>query len=134
MNFAYDWAFAKPVRKVYYNLTITGLSVFVAVFIGAVELLGLLARDARLNGSLWSFLQDFNINTAGLVVVAVFVATWLVALAIWHFGHIEEKWDTRRPVPADSADLPDPHLVDQRPVHRGRLVVPGPGRDEPGIG
>src|SRR6516164_4256849 len=45
MNFAYDWAFAKPVRKVYYNLTITGLSVFVAVFIGAVELLGLLAQD-----------------------------------------------------------------------------------------
>jgi high-affinity nickel permease len=48
MNFAYDWAFARPVRKVYYNLTITGLSVFVAVFIGTIELLGLLSQNARL--------------------------------------------------------------------------------------
>src|SRR6201994_1964939 len=53
MNFAYDWAFSNPVRKVYYNLTITGLSVFVAVFIGATELLGLLAQDSNLNGSFW---------------------------------------------------------------------------------
>jgi high-affinity nickel-transport protein len=94
MNFAYDWAFAKPVRKVYYNLTITGLSVFVAVFIGAVELLGLLAKNAHLNGSFWTFLEGFNINTAGFFVVGVFVVTWAVALAIWHFGRIEQKWET----------------------------------------
>ena len=50
MNFAYDWAFARPVRKVYYNLTITGLSVFVAMFIGAVEVLGLLGQDGHLTG------------------------------------------------------------------------------------
>src|SRR6202042_2228561 len=71
MNFAYDWAFSNPVRKVYYNLTITGLSVFVAVFIGATELLGLLAQDTSLNGSFWTFMQTFNINTAGLFVVGV---------------------------------------------------------------
>ena len=99
MNFAYDWAFAKPVRKVYYNLTITGLSVFVAVFIGAVELLGLLAQDASLNGSFWSFLEDFNINTAGFVIVGVFVLTWIVALGVWHFGRIEQKWEAGRPLP-----------------------------------
>ena len=93
MNFAYDWAFARPVRKVYYNLTITGLSVFVAVFVGVVELLSLLARDTHRSGSLWSFLQNFNINTAGFVIVGVFVLTWGVALAIWHFGKIERKWD-----------------------------------------
>src|SRR5580693_421902 len=104
MNFAYDWAFAKPVRKVYYNLTITGLSVFVAVFIGAVELLGLLAQDANLNGSFWAFLVTFNINTAGLFVVGVFVVTWVVALCIWHFGRIEQKWEME---PAISADSPD---------------------------
>src|SRR5262249_55064361 len=69
MNFAYDWAFAQPVRKVYYNLTITGLSVFVAVFIGATELLGLLGQDRNLHGSLWTFLETFNINTAGFVIV-----------------------------------------------------------------
>jgi nickel/cobalt transporter (NiCoT) family protein len=93
MNFAYDWAFARPVRKVYYNLTITGLSVFVAVFVGAVELLGLLAQGTHRTGSFWSFLQNFNINTAGFVIVAVFVVTWGVALAVWHFGKIERKWD-----------------------------------------
>jgi high-affinity nickel-transport protein len=104
MNFAYDWAFAKPVRKVYYNLTITGLSVFVAVFIGAVELLGLLAQDTSLSGSFWSFMAGFNINTAGLFIVGVFVVTWVVALCIWHFGRIEQKWEARRPLPADTAD------------------------------
>src|ERR1700744_1818096 len=72
MNFAYDWAFANPVRKVYYNMTITGPAGCVAVFIGATELLGLLAQDTSLNGSFWSFMENFNINTAGLFVVAVF--------------------------------------------------------------
>jgi nickel/cobalt transporter (NiCoT) family protein len=104
MNFAYDWAFAKPVRKVYYNLTITGLSVFVAVFIGAVELLGLLAQDGNLNGSFWAFMAAFNINTAGLFIVGVFVVTWIAALAIWHFGRIEQKWESGRPLPADTPD------------------------------
>jgi high-affinity nickel-transport protein len=93
MNFAYDWAFAKPVRKVYYNLTITGLSIFVAIFIGTIELVGLLAHDGHLNGRFWTFIEDFNINTAGFVIVGLFVVTWGVALAIWHFGHLEEKWD-----------------------------------------
>jgi high-affinity nickel-transport protein len=104
MNFAYDWAFARPVRKVYYNLTITGLSVFVAVFIGTIELLGLLSQNAHLNGSFWSFLAGFNINTAGFVIVGVFVVTWIVALCIWHFGRIEQKWESGPAVSPDPAD------------------------------
>ena len=94
MNFAYDWAFARPIRKVYYNLTITGLSVFVAFFIGTVEILGLIAHQAHLNSGFWAFMQGFDINTAGFVVAGIFVLTWLVALAIWHFGRIEQKWET----------------------------------------
>jgi nickel/cobalt transporter (NiCoT) family protein len=93
MNFAYDWAFARPVRKVYYNLTITALSVFVAVFIGVVEVLGLLGQDGSLTGPGWAWLADFDINKAGFVIVGVFVLTWVVALAIWRFGKIEQKWD-----------------------------------------
>jgi high-affinity nickel-transport protein len=93
MNFAYDWAFAKPVRKVYYNLTITGLSIFVAFFIGTIELLGLLGQELSLSGGFWSFLAGFDINKAGFVIVGVFVVTWAVALAVWHFGRIEQKWD-----------------------------------------
>jgi nickel/cobalt transporter (NiCoT) family protein len=94
MNFAYDWAFARPVRKVYYNLTITGLSVFVAAFVGIVEVLGLLGQDGKLTGSGWAWLENFNINTAGFVIVGVFVLTWTVALAIWRFGRIEQRWET----------------------------------------
>jgi nickel/cobalt transporter (NiCoT) family protein len=93
MNFAYDWAFARPVRKVYYNLTITGLSVFVAFFVGSIEILGLIAQHSHLSGGFWGFMRDFNINTAGFVIVGVFVLTWVVALAIWHFGRVEQKWE-----------------------------------------
>jgi high-affinity nickel-transport protein len=93
MNFAYDWAFSKPVRKVYYNLTITGLSVFVAFFIGTIEILGLVGQEENLGGSFWNFFQTFNLNTAGFFIVGVFVVTWVVALLIWRFGRIEAKWD-----------------------------------------
>jgi nickel/cobalt transporter (NiCoT) family protein len=93
MNFAYDWAFARPIRKVYYNLTITGLSVFVAVFIGTIEILGLIGQEVHLGGGFWAFMQGFNINKAGFVVVGVFVVTWAVALSIWRFGRIEQRWD-----------------------------------------
>ncbi len=93
MNFAYDWAFARPVRKVFYNLTITGLSVFVAFFIGTIEILGLLGQEAHLSGGFWGFMAGFNINKAGFVIVGVFVVTWLAALGIWRFGQIESKWD-----------------------------------------
>ena len=75
-----------------------------AVFIGAVELLGLLAHDANLSGSGWSFLEDFNINTAGFVIVGVFVLTWIVALCIWRFGRIEQKWEAGRPLVPDSSN------------------------------
>jgi high-affinity nickel-transport protein len=93
MNFAYDWAFAKPIRKIYYNLTITGLSVFVALFIGTIEILGLVAQETNLTGGVWGFLQSFNINRAGLIIVGVFVMTWVVALLIWRLGNIESKWE-----------------------------------------
>jgi nickel/cobalt transporter (NiCoT) family protein len=93
MNFAYDWAFANPVRKVFYNLTITGLSVAVAFFIGTVEILGLIGQEANLNSPFWVFLRSFNINTAGYAIVALFVVTWSVALLYWRFGRVEEKWN-----------------------------------------
>src|SRR5258707_420427 len=101
MNFAYDWAFARPIRKVYYNLTITGLSVFVAFFVGTVEILGLISQEYRLGGGFWAFMGNFDINKAGFVIVGVFVVTWAVALAIWHFGHIEQKWETAKAAAPD---------------------------------
>jgi high-affinity nickel-transport protein len=103
MNFAYGWAFSKPVRKVYYNLTITGLSVAVALIIGTVELLGLLGDQLGLRGAFWTWVAGIDLNTIGFVIVGLFFATWIVALAVWKFGRIEEKWTAglRRPEAAD---------------------------------
>jgi high-affinity nickel-transport protein len=95
MNAAYGWAFFNPVRKVYYNLAITGLSVAICFFIGTIEVLGLLPMELHIRGSFWNFMANFNINTAGFVIVGMFVATWAVALAIWKYAHIEERWTAR---------------------------------------
>ena len=92
MSFAYGWAFAKPVRKVYYNITITGLSVAVALVVGSIELLSVLADKLRLSGGLWDVVANLNLNLVGYAIVALFVLTWIVALAVWRFGHIEERW------------------------------------------
>jgi nickel/cobalt transporter (NiCoT) family protein len=92
MNFAYGWAFSKPVRKVYYNITITGLSVAIALFIGTIELVGLLTQKLGMTGAVVDWFQNFNINTAGFIIVAMFIATWVISLAIWRFARIEEKW------------------------------------------
>ncbi|HET6963490.1 MAG TPA: HoxN/HupN/NixA family nickel/cobalt transporter, partial [Acidimicrobiales bacterium] len=95
MNFAYGWAFFNPVRKVYYNITITGLSVGVAFVIGSIELLSVLQSQLNLSGGIWTFSANFNINHAGFMIVGVFVATWVVALAVWRFGRIEARWEER---------------------------------------
>ncbi len=95
MNVAYGWAFFNPVRKVYYNLAITGLSVAICFFIGTVEVLGLLPMELHLHGRFWDDVAGFNINMAGFIIVGMFVVTWVGALAVWHFGKIEEKWSAR---------------------------------------
>ncbi len=92
MNFAYGWAFSKPIRKICYNLVITGLSVAIAFLIGTVELLGLLGRELDLHGGLWVAVGGFSINGAGFVIVAVFVVVFLAAGAIWRFAGFEERF------------------------------------------
>jgi nickel/cobalt transporter (NiCoT) family protein len=92
MNVAYGWAFFNPVRKVYYNLAITALSVAICFFIGTVEVLGLLPMELHLHGRFWNDMAGFNINTAGFVIVGMFILTWTGALAVWRWGNVEEKW------------------------------------------
>jgi high-affinity nickel-transport protein len=92
MNFAYGWAFSKPVRKVYYNITITGLSVAVALVIGTIELGGLLAEQLSLSSPFWAWFEGIDINVLGFVIVGMFLTTWAIALAVWRLGHIEERW------------------------------------------
>jgi high-affinity nickel-transport protein len=92
MNFAYGWAFAKPVRKIFYNITVTWLSVVVALVIGTIELMSVLADKLTLTGQPWDFVSSLDLNYVGYAIAAVFVLTWLLALAIWHVGRIEERW------------------------------------------
>src|SRR5262249_28579949 len=94
-NFAYQWAFSEPARKVFYNLVITGLSVAVALVIGTIELGGLVAQEVRARGAFWSWLENIDMSSLGLVIAAMFVATWMVALIVWHFGRVEERWKAR---------------------------------------
>jgi high-affinity nickel-transport protein len=105
MNLAYGWAFFNPIRKVYYNLAITGLSVAICFVIGAVEALSLLPQEihglSRTTG-FWGLISRFNVNTAGFVIVGLFLATWLAALLIWRYARIEEKWN-KAPSPARPA-------------------------------
>ncbi|HEX6497786.1 MAG TPA: HoxN/HupN/NixA family nickel/cobalt transporter [Micromonosporaceae bacterium] len=101
MNFAYDWAFANPVRKVYYNITITGLSVGVAMVIGVLELTGLLADKLGITTGPLAAVASLDLNLVGYAVVGLFAVTWLVAVAIWHFGRIEQKWSAGIPATPD---------------------------------
>ncbi|MFE3957636.1 HoxN/HupN/NixA family nickel/cobalt transporter [Nocardia sp. NPDC059091] len=96
MNFAYGWAFAKPVRRVYYNITVTALSVAVALIIGTIELLGLLAGQLGWTGGVWDWVGGLDLNVVGFLVVGLFVLTWAIALLTWHYGGLEEKWTTAR--------------------------------------
>jgi nickel/cobalt transporter (NiCoT) family protein len=103
MSFAYSWAFAKPIRKLYYNITVTGLSVTVAFLVGTIELAGLIAEKTDARGAVWSWVQSVNLNTLGYVIVALFVITWASSLAIWRYAHVEERW-----APAPRATDPEP--------------------------
>ena len=92
MNFAYGWAFSNPVRKIYYNITITALSVAVALLIGTVELAGLLGQEFSLGGPFWTWVEGLNINTLGFLIVGLFAATWALALLAWRAFRIEQRF------------------------------------------
>jgi len=90
MNFAYGWAFARPVRKVFYNMTITWLSVVVALVIGTIELMSVLADRLALTGQPWAFVSGLDLNYVGYAIAALFAVTWIAAVAVWRFGRIGE--------------------------------------------
>jgi high-affinity nickel-transport protein len=92
MNFAYGWAFARPVRKVYYNLVITGLSIAVAFLIGTIEIFGLLSAELHIHGGFWDFMANFNINKAGFAIAGLFVVVWAAAIGYWRLAKVEARW------------------------------------------
>ncbi len=94
MNFAYGWAFSKPVRKIYYNIIITALSVAVALLIGGIELISILTEKLGITTGLLAGIGSVNLNSVGYWIVGMFVATWAAALAVWRFGRIEQRWES----------------------------------------
>jgi high-affinity nickel-transport protein len=108
MNFAYDWAFSRPVRKVYYNIAVTALSVAVALAIGTVELLGLLADNLSISSGPVAWVAGLDLNHVGYAIGGLFVLTWVVALAVWRLGRIEERWSPGSSGPQGALALSTP--------------------------
>lgn len=121
MNFAYGWAFSKPVRKVYYNIIITGLSVAVALFVGGLEICQVIARQLNLTGGFWDYALAFDLNSAGYFIVGAFIVVWSVALLLWRYGKIEERWHNK----AHAAQLSRGENTD----HAAAGIELGPIRD-----
>ena len=94
MSQAYSWAFSNPVRKVFYNLTVTALSVFVALFVGLFELSQLLIQQLNLRGGAWDAIGGMDLGVMGFVIVGAFVVTWAGALLIYRGLHIEDRWSS----------------------------------------
>ncbi|MBT2533877.1 HoxN/HupN/NixA family nickel/cobalt transporter [Arthrobacter sp. ISL-48] len=92
MTLAYRWALSKPVRRIYYNVVVTGLSVAVALGIGSVQLISLLVDSTGIRSGPLAVIGRLDLTAIGYTTVALFIFTWLVALGIWRFGHIEERW------------------------------------------
>ncbi len=97
MTGAYGWAFRRPVRKVFYNLTITAISVAVALGIGTIELVGVLADRAHITSGPVAAIAAVPLDDAGYGIVALFLAAWLVAALVWKLGRVEQRWTSRPP-------------------------------------
>jgi high-affinity nickel-transport protein len=92
MSVAYDWAFLRPVRKVYYNLAVTGLSVAVALLIGSIELVAVLHDSAGWTNAFTDPIARLDLNNVGFVVVGLFVVVWVAAISYWKLARVEERW------------------------------------------
>lgn len=92
MTVAYDWAFAKPVRKIFYNFTITGLSIAVALLIGTIELVGVLHNNGVWVNPVTDWISRLDLNNVGFIIVGLFAATWLIAIGYWRLSDVEQRW------------------------------------------
>ena len=90
MRMAYGWAFLNPIRKIYYNLTVTVISVLVALAIGTVELLQVLVTELGLSGPAWQWLDSLDFETIGFAIILIFLASWLISVAIWKSKRLDQ--------------------------------------------
>ncbi|MEU0042744.1 HoxN/HupN/NixA family nickel/cobalt transporter [Streptomyces werraensis] len=94
---AYAWSFTNPVRKIYYNITMTGLSIFMAFVVGTVELLVLLAEQLGADDRApWSWLAAIDLNAIGIALVITFLVTWIGAVALWKLRRYDQRYPVHR--------------------------------------
>jgi high-affinity nickel-transport protein len=88
---AYGWAFLNPIRKIWYNLTITAISVAIALLIGGIEVLGLLADQLGLEGRFWTMVGNLNDGLAnfGYLVIGIFVASWAISYLLYRWQGLD---------------------------------------------
>ncbi|WP_083742670.1 HoxN/HupN/NixA family nickel/cobalt transporter [Rhodococcus sp. MTM3W5.2] len=94
MNFAYGWALARPLRKIYYNLVVTGLSVVVAMLIGAQEIISLLTAKFDVTDGLLGWIGALDLGAMGFIIVGLFIGTWLTAVLVWQYGGVQARWES----------------------------------------
>ena len=92
MSKAYGWAFVTPIRKIFYNITTTGLSIFLAFVIGSIQVLGLLAEKLELSGQPWDLIAAIDLNSAGQLIVALFLLVWLGAVAYYKLAKVDQRY------------------------------------------
>jgi len=92
MSKAYRWAFTSPLRKVYYNMTTTGLSVFVALAVGTIEYLQVISSQLQWESPFFEWLNSLDFETLGYGIVAIFLVTWIVAIILFKVRRIEERY------------------------------------------
>jgi high-affinity nickel-transport protein len=90
MRLAYGWAFLNPIRKIFYNLTVTVISVLVAFAIGAIEIIQVLSTEMRLTGPFFTILNNLSFESLGYVIVAIFVVSWLASLTWWKYKKYDQ--------------------------------------------
>jgi len=91
---AYSWAFLNPLRKIYYNITTTGLSVAVALVIGSIELLQVMINVLDLKGPAFGYVKNLDFGVLGYVIVAIFLISWGVSVGVWKWCRLEERYGT----------------------------------------
>jgi nickel/cobalt transporter (NiCoT) family protein len=95
MSKAYNWAFLNPLRKIFYNITTTGLSVVVALVIGTIELLQVFITVGRLHGRFFDFIAGLDFGILGYVIVGLFLMAWGLSVGLWRFGRMEERYGSQ---------------------------------------
>src|SRR6185437_1638853 len=95
MSKAYKWAFTSPLRKVYYNMTTTGLSVFVALAVGTIEYLQVVSTKFHVEGGFFGWLNNLNFEVLGYAIVATFVVTWVGSVILFKLRKVEQRYGGR---------------------------------------